>query len=80
MRPLSDGATGTQYLTSTIVQLRDSALGGRFGLPIGLADGDGDGQSGAFDRMRTNLAARLEVLAPLLGSAFAFIVFFGWRW
>jgi hypothetical protein len=29
--------------------------------------------------MRTNLAARLEALAPLLGSAFAFIVF-GWRW
>jgi hypothetical protein len=30
--------------------------------------------------MRTNLAARLEALAPLLGSAFAFLVFFGWRW
>jgi hypothetical protein len=29
--------------------------------------------------MRTALARHLETLAPLLGSAFAFIVF-GWRW
>jgi hypothetical protein len=29
--------------------------------------------------MRTDLATRLEALAPLLGSAFAFFVF-GWRW
>jgi hypothetical protein len=30
--------------------------------------------------MRTHLVAHLEALAPLLSSAFAFIVILGWRW
>jgi len=30
--------------------------------------------------MRTNLAARFRLIAPLISSAFAFIVIFGWRW
>jgi hypothetical protein len=30
--------------------------------------------------MRTNLATRFRLITPLVSSAFAFIVIFGWRW
>ena len=30
--------------------------------------------------MRTNLATSFRLITPLVSSAFAFIVTFGWRW
>jgi len=30
--------------------------------------------------MQKNLATRFRLITPLVSSAFAFIVIFGWRW
>jgi hypothetical protein len=69
-----------QYPTSTIVRLRSSPLGGRFRLLIRLAVAKALESEESSTVMQKNLATRFRLITPLVSSAFAFIVIFGWRW